>query len=845
MQSISMSLVKHEKNFKRIFLCPKKLQGNFLWFSLRSNFINNKKGINNMDKRLKMLHTEADVKAFLEVLGVYAVLALVLIGAYYLGPAITGFATVTKQFNYSDEVSLEFGESSEYVWNLANPGSLKSIRITGSKTGQGEAKVYIEDDGARYLVFDSSKLAGKPSSAFGITGFAVLEDKDLKDKEGAEIKTEVDGVLGNEQQAIFDLLVRNINETMNNIEIELEADDGRVSKEIKGTATELQNELINNLSLSLENSTEKIKIMIEAEFEGLERETEIPVNGTAIINETTTNETANEALENETIINNTAKKTINIGLDYGSNEIYDADNDGIESLSGVIDFSVDGSEFSWNADQGKLCTRFEIFSVESQESNLVCFGNSECCALVELQSSRGSWNDGMFLSYGDYGSTANNIIFAQVLYANYSLDIDEPYSEIVYSPWGNKTANFEEGLIQFDSACADTCTFSGNKSSYKLVVEIENTTLRISNIEYLVEESAANAYPVLLKEIENISILRNVEYAMDLRNYFFDEDGDYMAYGYYKMDDAAIRFDGSLAYIRLDDNFSGSRLTFITANDSYGTAVSNVFKIGAKSGELGIELESSAINENNWTVGFRTTGTGDLKISAANETTYAELYNDNASTANNLDILELECGDFEIFDKNELIESGGVWFILVNGSKAKLIDLVGESLPIRSLLIEGYNCDNKIGRYTARVLTKGESIQELKFGNETKIAGIDYAEGVLKEAFEVRDKEGNKLMVLDSYGNINLKGNLTQGIFMEADENDFVIEDAEGLLNLVVKSPEGNVMLKGSLNENQSELLPAPNSFIIQNRNGEIVAYINSSGSLFLKGALSENILLE
>ena len=94
-----------------------------------------------MTRKIKLSHTEVEVRLFLEVLAVYGVLALALVGIYYLGPAITGFVTVTKEFNYSDDVNLEFSESAEYVWNLANPGNLKSIKISGSKSKQGDAKV--------------------------------------------------------------------------------------------------------------------------------------------------------------------------------------------------------------------------------------------------------------------------------------------------------------------------------------------------------------------------------------------------------------------------------------------------------------------------------------------------------------------------------------------------------------------------------------------------------------------------------------------------------------------------------------------------------------------------------
>ena len=55
-----------------------------------------------MARKIRLSHTEVEVKLLLEVLGVYIVLASVLVGIYYLEPVITGFVTVTKQISYTD-----------------------------------------------------------------------------------------------------------------------------------------------------------------------------------------------------------------------------------------------------------------------------------------------------------------------------------------------------------------------------------------------------------------------------------------------------------------------------------------------------------------------------------------------------------------------------------------------------------------------------------------------------------------------------------------------------------------------------------------------------------------------
>ncbi|MAE42744.1 hypothetical protein CMO93_03155 [Candidatus Woesearchaeota archaeon] len=109
--------------------------------------------------------------------------------------------------------------------------------------------------------------------------------------------------------------------------------------------------------------------------------------------------------------------------------------------------------------------------------------------------------------------------------------------------------------------------------------------------------------------------------------------------------------------------------------------------------------------------------------------------------------------------------------------------------------------------------------------------------------FEVRDGADNRLAVFDSNGNANIKGILTQSSEPSADANDFVIQNSSGGLNLVLTNPEGNLLIKDSLSESQSSLNPTLNSFVIENKTAQVVAYVNSSGGLFLTGSLAENVV--
>jgi len=110
--------------------------------------------------------------------------AMVGFGIYYFGPSITSFAI--KEFSYADATNLLVTANGSYAWQPDNAGDIKSVKMDGKVTTYGRAKIYIESNGIRYLVFDSSKLNENNGNASAniITGLAVKEenDKDKKDK---------------------------------------------------------------------------------------------------------------------------------------------------------------------------------------------------------------------------------------------------------------------------------------------------------------------------------------------------------------------------------------------------------------------------------------------------------------------------------------------------------------------------------------------------------------------------------------------------------------------------------------------------------------------------------------
>lgn len=298
-------------------------------------------------------------------------------------------------------------------------------------------------------------------------------------------------------------------------------------------------------------------------------------------------------------------KTIAIGLAYKSGTIYDANDNGEESINGVVDLSVEGTKFNWDADASKLCTRWEVYNAGKESLTTFCNGYSECCAFIGLLPARSNWSEVYYSTFGKDDAGYDNIVSSQVLYYDVNLSIElnaslrafsqaaAPKSDIYYSEWANLSVKFFKEETEFFNECIETCDLAGlNKSSYTLVFEIEDDAiLRIDRIKYDLLVDVENNAPLLLKNFSTINVSKNKNATINLSQYFSDPDGDALGYGYYKADNITILFDGDIATILPDKGVEGARFTFITANDSEKTAASNVFMLNISEAKFKPKVE--------------------------------------------------------------------------------------------------------------------------------------------------------------------------------------------------------------------------------------------------------------
>jgi len=170
--------------------------------------------------------------------------------------------------------------------------------------------------------------------------------------------------------------------------------------------------------------------------------------------------------------------TGNINLEYYSKSQHDIDNNGEETTEGIIDLTVANTLFDFKPDYNKLCTVWFVESLDSISSLKGCYGNKDCCNFVNLESF-GEWNQTFQLNYGSLGATYNNIVSAQIIHYN---------SDITYSSLANITAKFYPTQIKFHNFCLETCSVDNfEKDSYEIKTEIDNATLNLHSIQFLME----------------------------------------------------------------------------------------------------------------------------------------------------------------------------------------------------------------------------------------------------------------------------------------------------------------------------------------------------------------------
>ena len=237
-------------------------------------------------------------------------------------------------------------------------------------------------------------------------------------------------------------------------------------------------------------------------------------------------------------------KNITISLQYAIDSEYDIGNDGIEAINGVVDFTVKNTTFALSLNDSYLSTRWEVYSLDDNISTVLCYGSETACNFVGLVPSSSNWNDTLYLYYGKYGATYNNIVGAQVIYVNYNLSLENPFSEIYYSDWLNLSATFVDVV--------------------NITYNITNLTQNLTNPINL--SNLSNNWPIC--SIPNLAITENSNITINLNDYCSDLDNDILSYSYENIENIKAKIENSFLTLIPDINFTGIRYLILYINDS-------------------------------------------------------------------------------------------------------------------------------------------------------------------------------------------------------------------------------------------------------------------------------------
>ena len=142
--------------------------------------------IKDCEERINREHkSEVGKKVFTTFLFLF-IISIVFFSSFYLRPAIIGLIVRGDTNEFTQQINLQFKESTDYEWQLENLGQLDSIKLSGLIKGEGQVKIYLND----LLILDSdnikttSKITGNiVNSIIGITGKAVEGEESVAPSE--------------------------------------------------------------------------------------------------------------------------------------------------------------------------------------------------------------------------------------------------------------------------------------------------------------------------------------------------------------------------------------------------------------------------------------------------------------------------------------------------------------------------------------------------------------------------------------------------------------------------------------------------------------------------------------
>jgi hypothetical protein len=114
--------------------------------------------------------------------------------------------------------------------------------------------------------------------------------------------------------------------------------------------------------------------------------------------------------------------------------------------------------------------------------------------------------------------------------------------------------------------------------------------------------------------------------------------------------------------------------------------------------------------------------------------------------------------------------------------------------------------------------------------------------GTKKPVMTYKNAASQNIAQFNSYGDLLLKGTYSHNPTKARTANDEWIIQENNQDILILDMVTGNLYIDGYKHENQASLVPNnQTSFIVKDKLGAVIAYLNKTGDLFLKGAIYQN----
>ncbi|MFH1409547.1 MAG: LamG-like jellyroll fold domain-containing protein, partial [Nanoarchaeota archaeon] len=183
---------------------------------------------------------------------------------------------------------------------------------------------------------------------------------------------------------------------------------------------------------------------------------------------------------------------ITIWLQYNPTPPWDPDDDGIETINGIIDFTVANTRFNLSSEVpgnahgqdenagNPACTRWQIISNDDDTTSFLCNGNKKCCEYLGFEPSAPDWDTPYNSFIGRHGATRHTTVGAQVFHLK--------GNEVKNSSWQYLNATFIDPPPQtpFQSACEESCLITAPDETITLSIEVINAILNLNFLEYAV-----------------------------------------------------------------------------------------------------------------------------------------------------------------------------------------------------------------------------------------------------------------------------------------------------------------------------------------------------------------------